>query len=112
MEKKEMEKLKADVMILVAELQSKEIEMEKLKSEIIILVAEAQGLKEIELILQIILQHNSNIDLIVNVNIEYDICDCVDELIEDNKLVAIEYYLPNMPYRLKRFLLPFGTNIK
>ena len=40
------------------------------------------------------------------------IVPAIKRLIEDNKLVAIEYYLPNMPYRLKRFLLPFGANIK
>mgnify|MGYP001582821622 CR=1 FL=1 len=82
-------------------------EMEKLKSEIIILVVEAQGLKEIELILRLTLQHDTS-DFIVNANI----CDGIDELIEDGKLVVIEYYLPNMPYRRKRFLLPFGTITK
>jgi len=44
--------------------------------------------------------------------------DCPDdfptllqELINSGEVVEVEYTLPNMPYRIKSFLLPKGTSV-
>lgn len=37
--------------------------------------------------------------------------DLVEELIEEGRLVEVEYILPNLSFRLKGFLLPPGTSI-
>lgn len=87
------------------------MEVEKLKAEIVALVTNFQGVKETELVtrlMRFVSQCGSMVafDVIFNM-----ISDSIDELIEDSKLVAIEYYLPNMLYRRKRFLLPCGTTM-
>jgi hypothetical protein len=38
--------------------------------------------------------------------------DLIEELIKENRLVEINYTLPNMPYRLKTFLLPAGSRVQ
>lgn len=38
--------------------------------------------------------------------------DLLEELIEEKRVVEVEYSLPNMSYRLKSFLLPGGSEVK
>lgn len=42
---------------------------------------------------------------------EYDVTDIIDTLINQRRLVAIEYVLPQMDYRVKMHLFPAGTKI-
>lgn len=39
----------------------------------------------------------------------FDLSDMVDSLIESGDLVAVNYVLPDLPYREKTFLLPKGS---
>lgn len=41
----------------------------------------------------------------------FDLIQLIDELINEKKIIEVEYVLPTMDYRVKSFLLPFGTNI-
>lgn len=36
----------------------------------------------------------------------------IDELVQEGKLIEVTYSLPQMPYRLKSFLLPAGTSVQ
>lgn len=40
-----------------------------------------------------------------------DIPELLEELVQENRLVEIEYVLPSMEYRIKSFYLPAGTEI-
>jgi hypothetical protein len=41
-----------------------------------------------------------------------DIPDLLEELVKENKLIEIEYILPQVDYRIKSFFLPVGTEIQ
>ena len=40
-----------------------------------------------------------------------DFCQVLCELVQDARLVEIEYSLPHLPYRVKSFYLPAGTQV-
>ena len=50
-------------------------------------------------------------ELAVEIATKADI-DLVQTLVTEGRLVEIEYVLPNMPYRIKSFLLPKDTQIR
>jgi len=41
----------------------------------------------------------------------HDILESIGHLVKNGELVEVEYNLPEMPYRVKSFLLPKGTNL-
>jgi len=45
-------------------------------------------------------------------NLGHDFPDLVEELVEEKRLVEVEYILPDMNYRCKSFLLPKGTRVR
>jgi hypothetical protein len=40
-----------------------------------------------------------------------ELMELVDELVEEGRLIEVEYTLPQMPYRTKSFLFSAGTEI-
>lgn len=44
--------------------------------------------------------------------IGYDFPDLVEELVDEDRLVEVEYVLPDMNYRCKSFLLPKGSKVR
>jgi hypothetical protein len=77
------------------------------KNRIVEIVTEKQGCKATELcaIHELVLADNGDGN-------GFPIPDLVEELVQEEKLVEIEYVLPSMNYRIKSFLLPAGTQIK
>lgn len=42
---------------------------------------------------------------------EFNIPELLDELVQEKRLIEIEYALPDMDWRLKSFYLPVGTTV-
>jgi len=42
----------------------------------------------------------------------YPLPELIEELIEEGRLIEIEYALPTMSYRIKSFLLPEGSLVR
>lgn len=77
---------------------------DKAKQLVCDLVTEKQGCKILDLIPQFYEAVGST-DFTVN--------SLVDELVEESRLIEIEYVLPGMlDYKIKSFLLPAGTDVK
>lgn len=66
------------------------------------LVTEKQGCKILDLILPYYSHPGAE---------EHTIDSLVNELVEEDRLIEIEYVLPGMLYRIKSFLLPAGTDV-
>jgi len=75
---------------------------DELKAKIVQKVRSVQGCKMMELV--------TNHELVVGH--DYDLEFVINELINENELVEVEYALPNMDYRIKSFILPGGTKVK
>ena len=43
---------------------------------------------------------------------DFDIPNLLDELVQEGKIIEIEYKLPEMDWRVKSFYLPAGTEIR
>lgn len=81
---------------------------EQLKESIVEAVSSKQGCKDMELFgVPEITTFLKDIVEFSNIGID----SIIDELVKGGKLVEIEYTLPQMPYRVKSFLLPAGTHI-
>jgi hypothetical protein len=80
---------------------------DEVKNKIVEIVTLKQGCKAIELgaALVEILTQDGDCD-------DFPIPDLIEELVQEEKLVEVEYVLPAMNYRIKSFLLPAGTEIK
>jgi len=70
------------------------------KTALVEKVAFYQGIKAVQLVADL------TPDLI-----DFDIPLLLEELVSENKLIEIEYALPNMNWRLKSFYFPAGTAI-
>lgn len=53
---------------------------------------------------------NYNNDLNIDLT-DFNIVDLINNLIKENKIVEIEYIVPDMNYRIKSILLPANTKI-
>lgn len=42
----------------------------------------------------------------------FDIPDLLDEMVQEGKIMEIEYVLPDMQWRCKSFYLPVGTKVR
>jgi hypothetical protein len=76
---------------------------EYLKKIIVDYVNSKQGCKAMELV-----------EIICMVDVQdstMDLSDAIKELVNEGKLVEVEYCLESMDYRVKSFLLPAGTTI-
>jgi len=74
--------------------------LEELKDLICRVVTEKQGIKATAL---------AAVKDFLPYHKEFDIPAVTDQLIEEKRLLEIEYILPRMSYRIKSFLLPAGT---
>jgi hypothetical protein len=43
---------------------------------------------------------------------ESDVTEILDELVEEGRLIEIEYVLPNLSYTVKSFYLPAGSTVR
>jgi hypothetical protein len=78
----------------------------KLLSEVITeLVEESQGIKMVELATRIVVKLSNEGRNVTG----DDIINTIDEMEGKKELVVLGYVLPQMDYRLKRFILPKGT---
>ena len=77
--------------------------MERLKNAIKEIVEDKQGIKTIELLVELSPQ--------VKTTPTEKVIGAIDELVAAGELVEIEYILPAMTYRTKSFLFPKGTTM-
>lgn len=78
-------------------------EFQMLKNAMIQMVEDHQGMKSVDLVVNMI-NHFPNSRIKFN--------EWIPELIEKGELVEVEYILPSMDYRVKSFLLPKGTKVR
>ena len=77
---------------------------EEIKGLIVRYVVEKQGCKCIGLA--------TNKDIVLACkDFNFSLLDLIDELIDEEKLIDIEYILPDIDYRVKSFLLPGKTKL-
>ncbi len=73
-----------------------------IKEQVQAYVADVQGCKLTELC--------SQPDLVLGaIAEEEELPAIIEELIEDGKLLEVQYSVPNLPYRVKSFILPGGS---
>lgn len=80
---------------------------DELKVEILEIINSKQGCKQTDLIPAL----SRKIILKIN-NVNGIIFQAINELVEEKKIVRIEYILSSMPYREKSFLLPLCDYVK
>ena len=73
---------------------------DELKVEILEIINSKQGCKQTDLIPAL------SRKIILKINNVNRIFQAINELVEEKKIVRIEYVLSSMPYREKSFLLP------
>ena len=73
----------------------------EIKAMLIKAVYDAQGCKATELVAQINFHGLQN----------QEVPQLIVELVADGELVEVEYVLPTIPYRIKSFLLPQGSQV-
>ena len=80
---------------------------EELKLLIVKTINESTGIKAMELIPEIfrVAKESSK-------SVNEDILGCLEELVLENRIMEIEYVLPQMSYRIKSIYFPIGTTIK
>lgn len=84
---------------------SPELNLQEVRSYIIRTVEARQGMKGVELAVELAGEF-------FNSQMTNDaILDVIEELVLDGSILEIEYALPSMPYRVKSFYLPKGTDI-
>ncbi len=81
-----------------------------LQKLVIQIVTDKQGCKANELVTELAMATTEMVNLGA-VNAAQKIMEEIDELVKKDKLVEIEYVLPNMGYRIKGIYLPAGTLI-
>jgi len=80
-------------------------ELDTIKSLIQRFVLEMQGCKAVDLSAAVASELRGSIDHISDL-----FAHALHELIEEGEVIEICYFLPNMKYRVKSFLLPKGTH--
>lgn len=76
-----------------------------LRTAILSAIAGFQGVKSTELVAKVVLEIGGN-------SVDAQLAEMLDKLIEDGEIIEIEYILPEMPYRVKSFLLPKGCKLR
>jgi hypothetical protein len=80
------------------------ITKEELKGRIHNIIVSVQGCKATELVTKFDLEMLEALDT-------FDLSTVLTELMYDQKIIEVEYELPEMDWRTKSFFLPFGTKI-
>ena len=73
------------------------------KDQLATIIREKQGCKATDL-----LGSKAVLEIILA---DHPLLDLIEELVSEGRLVEVEYYLADLPYRVKSFLLPEGTTI-
>jgi hypothetical protein len=81
------------------------ITKEELKDRIHNIIVSVQGCKATELVTKFDREMLKALDT-------FDLSTVLTELMHDQKIIEVEYELPEMSWRSKSFFLPFGTEVR
>lgn len=78
-----------------------------IKEVLVRIVNDKQGTKATLLVVELMQElHLQNL----SIDEDVDVPNLIQELVSEGELLEIEYILPNIPYRVKSFLLPKGSS--
>ena len=78
---------------------------EEIKDKIVAYVTERQGMKHMEVFAM------PDLPDVVRDMASGDLAGILEELVQEKRLVEVEYALPEQGYRIKSFLLPAGSHV-
>lgn len=81
------------------------ITREQLKDRIYNIIVNLQGCKATELVLKFDREMLETLEVI-------DLSTVLTEMMHDQKIIEVEYELPELNWRSKSFFLPFGTEVR